>query len=369
MSATPQLFQPIQVGDMNLAHRVVLAPLTRLRADAEHVPTELTVEHYKQRSSVPGTLLITEATIIAPEAGGMPHAPGIWNDAQVAAWKKVVDAVHANKGYIVLQLWALGRAARPIVLQKENPPLDYVAASPIPLSERPDDVPRALTVQEIKQYATFFGTAAHNAVHHAGFDAVELHGANGYLIDQFLQDVSNMRTDAYGGSVENRARFALEALQAIVDAVGQRKTAIRLSPWATYQDMRMEDPVPTFTYLVEQIKARFPDLAYLHPIAPGAPLGRGPADESQADFIHKLWAPRPTITNGGFTRESGMKTAEETGQIIAYGVPFLSNPDLPFRLRKNLPLNEPDLTTFYTPMDPVGYTTYPFSEEFLKTQA
>ncbi|KAI0744285.1 NADH:flavin oxidoreductase/NADH oxidase [Daedaleopsis nitida] len=373
MSATttsPALFQPTQLGNMKLAHRVVLAPLTRLRADAEHVPTELLVEYYKQRSSVPGTLLITEATIIAPKAGGMPHAPGIWSDAQIAAWKKVVDVVHTNKSYIYLQLWAMGRAARPVVLKKKDPSLEHVAPSAIPLSDRPNDVPRPLTIEEIKEYTKWFGAAAHNAVHRAGFDGIELHGANGYLIDQFLQDVSNQRTDEYGGSIENRARFPLDVLQAVVDAVGQERSAIRLSPWSTYQDMRMEDPIPTFSYLVQQIKARFPNLAYLHHTGPNVQgTGRGPEDESQTDFIQKLWAPLPAITNGGFTRESGLKTAEETGQLVAYGSLFLANPDLPFRLRENVPFNKPDPTSFYTPLDPVGYTTYTFSDAFLQTRA
>ncbi|KAI0629633.1 NADH:flavin oxidoreductase/NADH oxidase [Trametes polyzona] len=365
-SNTPALFQPIQVGDIKLAHRVVLAPLTRFRADSAHVHTDLGVEYYKQRASVPGTLLITEATYITAQAGGMPNVPGIWNDAQIAAWKKITDAVHAKGSYIYLQLWALGRAARPAALHQENPDYPYVSASPIPLSTSPDDVPRALTKEEIKEYVQWYATAASNSVHKAGFDGVEIHGANGYLIDQFLQDVSNKRTDEYGGSIENRARFALEVTEAVVAAVGQTKTAIRLSPWSKYQDQGMENPIPTFTYLVEKLKEKFPNLAFIHSVAPGAPGNEWPKDGLDPEFIRKLWAPRLVVTTGGYDRESGLKVAEETGQLIGYGRAFLANPDLPYRLQKNIKLNEPEYDTFYLPMNEKGYTTYPFSEEFLK---
>ncbi|RPD53056.1 NADH:flavin oxidoreductase/NADH oxidase [Lentinus tigrinus ALCF2SS1-7] len=366
-SPTPALFQPIQVGEMTLNHRIVLGPQTRLRNTAEHVPTDLVTEFYAQRASVAGTLLITEATYISPQASGQPHAPGIWNDEQVAAWKKVTDAVHAKDSFIYSQLWALGRAARPELLQKEYPDAPYVSASPIPLSERPNDIPRELTKDEIKEYVGWYADAAKNAIK-AGFDGVEIHGANGYLVDQFLQNVSNKRTDEYGGPIENRARFALEVVDGIVAAIGADKTAIRLSPWSRFQDMREEDPVPTFTYLVNKFKERHPDLAYIHVVAPGAPGGEGPKDPSQSDFIKKLWGSRPVITCGGYDRESGLKVAEETGQIIGYARAFTANPDLPYRLRHNIPLNEVEYDTLYLPLSERGYTTYPFSEEFLKSQ-
>ncbi|PIL29744.1 hypothetical protein GSI_08183 [Ganoderma sinense ZZ0214-1] len=400
MPAPPALFSPIQVGNIKLAHRVVLAPLTRFRNDDAHVPTDLGVEYYTQRASVPGTLLIAESTLISPEASGISNAPGIWNDAQVAAWKKIVEAVHAKGSYIYLQLGAMGRAARPHVLLKEFPDAPFAAPSPTPLKSQPEPVPRELTKDgvhfpfpsdpikrlllskcwreasiylhityaEIKQYAEWFATAARNAVEGAGFDGVEVHGANGYLVDQFLQDVSNTRTDEYGGSIENRARFVLEVMDAIVAAVGATKAAIRLSPWSTYQDMRMEDPIPQFTYLVDELRQRHPNLAYLHVVTPNVPFAKGPEDESQTHFIHRLWAPRPVITTGGYNRESALEVAEETGQLVGYGPLFLANPDLPFRLREDLPLNTPDPSTFYTRLSEKGYTDYPFSEEFLKSQ-
>ncbi|KAH9942532.1 NADH:flavin oxidoreductase/NADH oxidase [Epithele typhae] len=364
-ASTSALFQPIRIGDITLAHRVVLAPMTRYRNDDAHVPTDLMVKMYEQRASVPGTLLITEATIVHEKAGGQPNAPAIYGDAQVAAWKKIVDAVHAKGSHIYLQLWSLGRTARPDLFNKEFPDYPYVAPSPIALKEHAEHAPRALT---IKEYVQWYGQAAKNAVEGAGFDGVEVHGANGYLVDQFLQDVLNTRTDEYGGSIENRARFALEVMDTIVGAVGESKAAIRLSPWSTYQDMRMEDPVPQFTYLVDQFKQRFPKLAYLHVVAPSALENVGPKNPSQVNFIRDLWAPRHMISTGGYDRESGVKIAEETGQIIDYGMSFLANPDLPFRLKKNLALNAPDYSMLFTAKTAEGYTTYPFSEEFLKTQ-
>ncbi|TFK79093.1 NADH:flavin oxidoreductase/NADH oxidase [Polyporus arcularius HHB13444] len=367
-ASVPALFRPIQVGDIKLAHRVVLAPQTRLRNNAAHVPTDLVTEFYAQRASVPGTLLIGEATYISPQASGQAHAPGIWNDEQIAAWKKVTEAVHAKGPYIFLQLWALGRAARPEQFHKEFPDYPYVSASPIALTERPNDVPRELTKDEIKEYVGWYATAAKNAIK-AGFDGVELHGATGYLPDQFLQDVSNKRTDEYGGSIENRARFPLEVMDAIVAAIGAKRSAIRLSPWSFFQDMRMNDPIPTFSYLVEQLKARHPDLAYIHVIASGAIFSKGPEDPSQEFFIQDIWAPRPAITTGGYDRESGIKVAEETGQLVGYARAFSANPDLPFRLRENIPLTECDYATLFVPLVEEGYTTWPFSEEFLRWQA
>ncbi|GBE84579.1 Probable inactive dehydrogenase [Sparassis crispa] len=306
--SNPALFRPTKVGYNTLAHRVVLAPLTRMRADAEHVHGELAVAYYAQRAHVPGTLLITEGTYISPRAGGYPHVPGIWNDAQIAAWKRVRIR---TSGY--------GRRARASLLhispdlRDGADGLPYVAPSAIALSGQPR-APRPLTLSEIQEYIEMYATAASNAVHRAGFDGVELQGANGYLVDQFLQDVSNDRTDAYGGSVENRCRFALETIGAIVHAVGARKTALRVSPWNKFLDMGMEDPVPTFTHLVQRLADAHPDLAYLHVVEPR----RRPTDSRGAqnnslscverssppqsnDFLRSLWAPRPLISAGGYT--------------------------------------------------------------------
>ncbi|KAI0698175.1 NADH:flavin oxidoreductase/NADH oxidase [Cerioporus squamosus] len=364
----PTLFQPVQVGDATLNHRVVLAPLTRIRANKKHVHTDLAVTYYAQRASVPGTLLVAEATLIAPYAGHFsPHAPGVYDEEQTAAWKRIADAVHAKGSYLYMQIWALGRAAVPAVLKAENLEFPYVSASDIPLSTRPSqtEVPRALTIPEIKQYVEAFAQAARNAVHGAGCDGVEIHAAHGYLIDQFTQDLSNKRTDEYGGSVENRCRFALEVIDAVVAAIGAKKTAFRVSPWSTFQDMRMEDPVPTFTYLVSKALERHPDLAYLSVVEPGV---AGASDiEARSgesnDFLRKIWLPRPFMSAGRYTRESAIKRAEETGELIAFGRRFISNPDLPLRLRKNIPLTPWERAVYAVPEDPHGYIDYPFAEE------
>lgn len=230
---TVALFTPIKVGHMNLSHRVVLAPLTRCRNYTNHVPGPKAATYYAQRASIPGTLVITEATIISLEAGGYPFVPGICTQEQIAGWKEVTDAVHEKGSFIFCQLWALGRAANPNVLADEcGAPL--VSASPIPLTGRPTDIPHALTESEIKTFINYYVAAARNAME-AGFDGVEIHAANGYLVDQFLQEVCNKREDDWGGSIEKRARFAIEVVEALVNELGPEKVGIRLSPWSPWQ--------------------------------------------------------------------------------------------------------------------------------------
>ncbi|CAL1711075.1 unnamed protein product [Somion occarium] len=358
-ASTSKLFEPIQVGDLKLNHRVVLAPLTRLRANDEHVSiSELTSVYYSQRASVPGSLLISEATFIHRRAGGFTNVPALETEEQLAAWKKVTDAVHEKKSYIFSQLWALGRAAEPDVLESEG--LPYVAASDIPFADQPK--PRPLTSDEIKEFVQFYATAAANAVNKAGFDGVEIHGANGYLIDQFLQDVSNNRTDEYGGSIENRARFALEVVDAVVKAVGQKKVGIRLSPWGTFGDMRMKDPIPTFKYLVSHIKELYPDFAYIHVVEPrvNGNTDREPEKGESNDFLREVWKPRPFISAGGYNREIALEVADMTGDLIAFGRYYISNPDLPLRLKANIPLTPYDRSLFYKKKSPIGYIDYKF---------
>ncbi|KAH9886706.1 NADH:flavin oxidoreductase/NADH oxidase [Cubamyces lactineus] len=365
-TSLPKLFQPTLVGDTPLAHRIVFAPLTRCRANKRGMQTDIGVEYYAQRASFPGTLLISEATYVASFAQGRsPHAPGIFSVEQIASWKRVADAVHAKGSYIFMQIWALGRAARTAAieeLRKEYPDFSCVSASNIPLEGR-DDVghPRALTIPEIKEYVAAFAQAARNAVYGAGFDGVEIHAAHGYMIDQFTQEMSNRRTDEYGGSIENRCRFALEIVDAVSNAVGQQKTALRISPWSDFQDMKMTDPVPTFTYLVSRLASDHPNLAYLHVVEPGVSGGTdGVARPGESnDFIRKIWLPRTLVSVGGYSRDKALQVAEETGQLIAFGRAFVSNPDLPRRLLENIPLAEWDRELFYTPEDPHGYIDYP----------
>jgi NADPH2 dehydrogenase len=251
----------LPVGAINVGHRVVMAPLTRFRANKDHVHGELAKTYYAQRATVPGTLIVSEAAVIAAQAGGYANVPGIWNDAQIAGWKtvrvygpsrfplfchpcltfhwpKVTDAVHAKGSFIFLQLWALGRVASPTILKQEGG-YDVVGASPIlvpgPTFGGDEHVlPRELSIPEIKEYVQLYTQAAKNAIE-AGFDGVEVHAANGYLLDQFLQSVSNKRTDEYGGSIQNRLRFPLEVIDSVVKAVGAERTAVRLSPWSKFQ--------------------------------------------------------------------------------------------------------------------------------------
>jgi NADPH2 dehydrogenase len=235
-------------------HRVALAPLTRMRnTPGTQAPTELAVEYYSQRASKNG-LLITEATFIAEEAGGFPLAPGVYTEEQVEKWKKVVEAVHAKESLIWVQGWALGRANAG---QQSNIPI--VAPSAIGLKDNQHSIPKEMSIEDIDRYVEHYKTAAQNALK-AGFDGFEVHNANGYLLDQFLQNVSNKRTDAYGGSLENRARFTLRAIEAVVQVYGQERVGIRFSPWGRFQDMLDDDPYEIFVYVNKEIAKRYPKL-------------------------------------------------------------------------------------------------------------
>ncbi|KZV68722.1 FMN-linked oxidoreductase [Peniophora sp. CONT] len=366
MSSTkiPTLFTPIKVGHVRLQHRVVLAPTTRFRADDDYVHTDLAVEYYAQRASTPGTLLVTEGTIIAPQAGGgYPNVPGIWNEQQIAAWKKIADVVHAKGSFVFMQLWAIGRTADPAILRKDGP-FDVVGPSAIPLDEK-HATPRPLDVEEIKQYTEWYVQAARNAIQ-AGFDGIEIHGANGCLPDQFLQSNSNQRTDEYGGSVENRIRFVSEVVGAITAAIGPERTALRISPWSPFHGMRMSDPIPTFSALVKHLAENHPHLAYLHVIQPrisaNDDIEPGNASDSN-DFVRAIWSPRPLILAGGFNRETALSEADkgEKNVLVAVGRYFTSNPDLPKRWMHGSQLTPYDRSTFYTP-GPKGYTDWAFSE-------
>ncbi|KAI0055992.1 FMN-linked oxidoreductase [Artomyces pyxidatus] len=358
MSSASKLFKPITHGGLKLQHRVVMAPLTRLRSNERSEPTLLVKQYYEQRASAPGTLIISEGTIIAPQGGGMKGVPGIYTDRQVAAWRQVVDAVHTKGSFMYLQLTALGAASDPDALAAEGHP--YIGAGDLPMQGR-TVCPRPLAADEIHEYEGLFAAAARRAVHEAGFDGVELHACHGSLLDQFLQTNKNNRTDEYGGSDANRVRFPLGVLDAVVAAVGARKTGVRLSPWSRAQGMRMPDPIPTYTELVTRMRGAHPDLAYLHVVEPriqGLDT-REPEPGEQNDFIRAIWAPGRYIAAGGFTRESGMRAADETGDLIAYGRHFLANPDLVQRLKENEPLNQGDRDTYYA-SGAGGYTDYPF---------
>ncbi|KAL3457227.1 hypothetical protein BJX64DRAFT_20610 [Aspergillus heterothallicus] len=359
----PTITSPLQVGILDLKHRVVLAPLTRYRADDDHVPLDIVREYYAQRASVPGTLLVSEGTFISARAGGMNNVPGIWNEAQIQQWKTITDAVHARGSYIFCQLWALGRAAQLEVLAKDG--YEVISSGNIPMSED-STAPRPLSKQEIHSWVEDYATAARNAIA-AGFDGVEIHGANGYLCDQFLQDTCNNRDDEWGGNVEKRARFGLEVAKAVSAAVGPDRTGYRISPWSTFQGMRMQDLQAQFTYFVGQLRPL--GLAYLHVVEPrisGSATVEG--DQEDHEFLLKAYgSDRAIILAGGFSAESAEKMiqAHSTYKIaIGFGRHFIANPDLPFRLAKGIALRNYDRNTFYTPKSPIGYVDLPFSEEF-----
>ncbi|KIJ42156.1 hypothetical protein M422DRAFT_254849 [Sphaerobolus stellatus SS14] len=342
------LFKPVKVGWLTLQHRVVLAPLTRFRANDNHAHLDMAAEYYAQRGSTPGTLLISEATLVSQKGD---------------AWKKVTKTVHAKGSFIYAQLWTLGRAAHLDDLETEDPSLPYISATAKPLSKpfsrRLPAIPRPLTIEEIKEYVSDYAEAAKNAID-AGFDGVEIHNVNGYLLDQFLQDVSNERSSEYDETIENRARFALEVVKAVTDAVGQDRTGIRFSPWSDFQEMRMKDPVPQFSYLIRAIRDTYPDFAYIHLVEAPHEDVQIPRDPAVNDPFRDIWSPRPFIS-AMHTVDSAVRAAENKGDIIAFGRIFLANPDLPYRLRKGIRLNPQDFSTFHT-HTAEGYTDYPFAE-------
>ncbi|GJG85419.1 alkene reductase [Gemmatimonadetes bacterium T265] len=354
------LFTPFTLGRLTLPNRIVLAPMTRVRASAEGVIPEMAAEYYARRAS--GGLLITEATQVLPNGAGGRGTPGIHDDAQIAAWRRVTDAVHAAGGRIYLQLWHTGRAAHPSFLPEGE---DVVSASAVaidgevftPAGRVPYAPPRALTLEEIPRYVEAYARGARNAIA-AGFDGVEIHAANGYLIDQFLRDGSNRRTDAYGGSVENRARFLLDVVRAVAAAVGADRTGVRVSPTNPFQSMRDADPAALFGHVARELNAF--GLAYLHVLEPVH------ADHPSADPGGRVVAPMiraafrgPLILNGGYDRATAdAAIAEGRADLIAFGVPYLANPDLPERYAQGAPLNPPNPATFYGG-GAEGYLDYP----------
>jgi NADH:flavin oxidoreductases, Old Yellow Enzyme family len=360
-----KLFQPLKVGAMYLQHCVVMAPLTRFRADDNHVQLPMAVEYYCQRASVPGTLLIAEASLISATHGGFPNALGVWDYAQIAGWKKVVDAVHARGCYIVCQLFAPGRAADATTLQKEGG-YDVLSSSPIPLTDV-FPVPKAMSEDQIQGAITDYANAAKNAIR-AGFDGVEVHGANGYLADQFLQDTCNRRTDRWGGSIQNPARFGIEVATAIVNAIGADELGYGISPWSSFQRMRMADPVPQFSYLIEALKDL--KLGYLHVIESRVNNNVDVEKVEGIEFALDIWGhTSPVLVAGGFDANSAKSAVDSEYRnndvAVVFGRHFLANADLPFRIQHGLDLNMYHRPSFFTPMTRTGYTDYPFSADYL----
>ena len=362
--ARSRLWRPLKICGVELKHRIGMPSLSRLRASDDHTATPMMKEYYGQRSQVAGTLIITEAGIISPGAGGFPNAPGIWRDDQVAAWKTITDEVHRNGCFIICQLIHVGRAANPETAEAEG--IELVSSSAIPYDEAAP-VPRALTTDEIERIVHDFATAAENAIR-AGFDGVELHGANGYLIDSFTQDVSNIRADEYGGSVENRSRLVYEVMRAVGDAIGPQRVGLRLSPWSTFQGMRMRDPVPQFSDVIT--KAKELGLGYIHLIEPRVTNNEDAehAVHETLDFAIDLWT-GPILLAGGYRPDNVQRVLDDAYPnkdiMVMFGRAFVANPDLVFRIKNSLPLNAYHRSTFYAVKNPAGYIDYPFSEQFL----
>jgi N-ethylmaleimide reductase len=355
------LHEPVKVGPYTLPNRIVMSPMTRSRAQAGNVPADIAVTYYGQRASA--GLIVTEATQVSPQGVGYVHTPGIHSAEQVLGWRKVTDAVHQKGGRIFLQLWHVGRISNRSLQPNGQLPVAPSAVAPKGESMAADykmvpyETPRALETSEIAGIVADYRRGAENALA-AGFDGVELHGANGYLIDQFLRDGSNKRTDQYGGSIENRARFMLEVVEAVTQVWGGDRVGIRLSPNAAFNSMRDSDPRATFGYAAKSLE-RF-NLAYLHVTraAPGDDVPGGPID---ADFFRPLFR-NPIISAAGYDKAQG-EAALKSGNadLIAYGTLFISNPDLPERFRMNAPLAAGDRATFYGG-DAKGYTDYPSLE-------
>jgi N-ethylmaleimide reductase len=357
---TAELFTPGRLGPYTLPHRVLMAPMTRNRARRDGVPSPSAVIYYAQRASA--GMIVTETTTVSEQAVGYPLMPGIYTADQVAGWRPVLDAVHRFGCRFFLQLFHAGRVSHPSLQPGEALP---VAPSPIaPGGQTPTYqglapfvAPRSLALEEIPSIVEQFGVAAQNALL-AGFDGVEIHGANGYLLDQFLRDGSNRRTDAYGGSVANRIRLLLQVTESVADVWGPDRVGVRISPLNAFNAMFDSDPGKTFGTLVTEL-ARFP-LAYLHVVEEDGAPGSGPRFD--VGGLRRLWN-GPYIANGNYDYSGATKAiADGRADFVSFGKLFLANPDLPLRFARRAPLNVPDRGAFYGG-DDRGYIDYPFLEE------
>jgi 2,4-dienoyl-CoA reductase-like NADH-dependent reductase (Old Yellow Enzyme family) len=348
----PSLFDPLKLGDLTLKNRIVMAPLTRSRSGVERVPGLLVAQYYAQRASA--GLIISEATSVTPLGVGYADTPGIWSDEQVEGWKLTTEAVHKAGGLIFLQLWHVGRISDPI-FHGETPvaPSAIAAKGDVSLlrPKRPYPVPRPLTLAEIADVVEAYRKGAENAKR-AGFDGVELHGANGYLLDQFLQDKTNQRTDAYGGAIENRARLMLEAVDAAISVFGTDRVGLHIAPRGDAHDMGDSDLAATFAYVARAMGER--RIAFLMARERLAPDSLGPQLKAAFGGVY--------IANQGLDLESAQAlVASGEADAVGFGKLFISNPDLPVRFGRGAPLNPWTAETFYSP-GPEGYVDYPLLE-------
>ncbi|MFM6134528.1 MAG: alkene reductase [Cuspidothrix sp.] len=351
------LFTPFQLGNYTLPNRIIMAPMTRLRA-LDNIPNSLMATYYAQRASA--GLIITECTMVSPLSLGYLNCPGIYTEEQIAGWRLITDAVHAVGGRIFIQLWHCGRVSHPSFLGGKLP----VAPSAIAgigslhssIGKVSLETPRALETEEIPRIVAEFEQAAKNALE-AGFDGIELHGAFGYLIDQFLQDGSNQRTDEYGGSIENRSRFLLEVVTAVTNIWGDNRVGIKLSPSNTFYGIEDSNTQATFSYVINALNSF--NLAYLHLMEPNeVDLSTRDVMKNLTPYFRQIFK-GTLMTNGGYDRITGNQViSSNNADLVSFDKPFISNPDLPKRLEINAPLNQLDPKTMYA-TDSQGYTDYP----------
>ena len=353
------LFSPITIGDIKLSNRIVMAPMTRNRADEHNAPHDLNATYYQQRATA--GLIITEATQVSPEGVGYPGTPGIYNNEQLAGWQKITNKVHAKDGHIFLQLWFCGRISHPDLLPDNQTPVAPSAIQPEGEAMtfegmKPFVTPRALETNEISDIVAQYKHAAEMAKL-AGFDGVEVHAANGYLIDQFLRDGSNKRTDQYGGNIENRMRLLNEVLDTVTEVWPSNRVGVRVTPENSFNSMSDSNPLEHFSYFISQLNER--NLAYLH-VLEGDMMTKMTALDYRIlrDKYNGLY-----MANNGYDKaRAEISLSKGDSDFIAFGVPFLANPDLVNRYQHDLPLNEADFDTFYGG-DGHGYTDYPFHEQ------
>jgi N-ethylmaleimide reductase len=360
-----KLFEPLKLGELTLKNRVIMAPLTRMRSmQPGNIPWELNALYYSQRSSA--GLIISEATQISQQGQGYPATPGIYSEEQVKGWRKVTEAVHSSGGFIFAQLWHVGRISHSSLQPDGGVPVAPSAIKPAGGTFSADyqqvafETPRALTTEEIHGIANDYYRAALNAKS-AGFDGIEIHSANGYLLDQFLQDGSNKREDEYGGSIENRARLLMEVINKVAAVWNLEKIGVRLSPHGTFNDMKDSNPLELFSYVISELSNK--GLGYLHLVEPRSSNagGRdGNTDAPEIAAVFRKFFKGILISAGGHTGESAESyVANNLADAIAFGRYFISNPDLPQRIRQGAELSKYDRSTFYGGKEE-GYTDYPF---------
>lgn len=351
----PTLFTPLQVGELLLPNRIVMAPLTRVRAGSTHIPNDMMVDYYAQRAS--SGLIMTECTMVDAHACAFMGEGGIYSPAHVAGWKRVTDAVHAKGGRIFMQIWHPGRAAHSLLNQGEQPVSSSAKAirnemTNTPEGAKPYEIPRPLHIEEIPRYVEMFRLAAQNA-QQAGFDGVQIHGAHGYLIDNFLRDGVNARTDIYGGSVPNRARFLLEVTDAAISVWGAGRVGVRISPLVPFNDMVDSQPDTLVTYVAQEMSHRKIAFLEIRHENHALPEEQAILATARRHFQGVL------MTNGSYTREGGESTiARGTADAIVYGRPYIANPDLVERFAKQAPLNDVNYDRLYGG-GPDGYSDYP----------